>query len=178
MQDFPIIFLNFCSIYDTVGEKLHHFPSLLASFCRDAQQEKDPFLRKYFTFERDFRLVLTAYRAKKLGRELTTEFQYEDPEEGLIALLLAQKNDKTFEMPEQYADLMVLLEKYKDDPMALERALDEYRFNYIDQLVDMADVFSIDRILAYMAQLTIVEKWFGLDKKAGLKIVDTIAKGI
>lgn len=173
----PDYIFEFLARYHNVGERLHHFPSLLANFFRQAKQNKDPFLRKYFTFEREFRLVLTAYRAKKLGRDLSVELQYEDPEEELIAQLLAQKDDKTFELPEKYEDLKILLEKYEDDPMVMERMLDEYRFNYIDQLVDMADMFSIDRILAYMAQLTVVEKWFGLDRKAGLKIVDTIARG-
>jgi hypothetical protein len=173
----PDYIFEFLARYHTVGERIHHFPALLANFFRHANQEKDPFLKKYFTFERELRLVLTAYRAKKIGRDLSIELQYEDPEEILIAELLEHKDDKVFEIPEKFEDLKSILDKNEDDPMALERALDEYRFNYIDQLVDMADVFSIDRILAYMAQLTVVEKWFGLDKKAGLKIVDTIAKG-
>lgn len=173
----PDYIFEFLARYHTIGEKLHHFPALLANFFREAKQEKDPFLRKYFSFERNFRLILTAYRAKKLGRDLDMEFQYEDPEEKLISQLLAQKNEKTFTIPENFEDLKLILNKYEDNPMEMERALDEYRFNYIDQLVDMADVFSIDRILAYMAQLTVVEKWFDLDRKAGLKIVDTKAKG-
>lgn len=173
----PGYIFEFLARYHTVGERIHHFPALLANFFRHAKQEKDPFLSKYFTFEREFRLILTAYRAKKLGRDLSVELQYEDPEEELISHFLVQKDAKALELPEKYEDLRAILEKNENDPMALERALDEYRFNTIDKLVDMSDMFSIDRILAYMAQLTVVEKWFGLDKKAGLKIVDTIVKG-
>lgn len=174
----PDYIYDFLSRHHTIGERLHHFPYLLAKFFQSAEKEKDPFLRKYFNFERELRLVMTGFRAKKLGRDLSVELQYEDPEEDLIAQLLGQKDAKVFEPPEKYQDLKVLFEKYGDEPLMLQRALDEYRFNYIDQLVDMADVFSIDRILAYMAQLTVVEKWFELDKKKGMEIVDTIVKEI
>ena len=60
--------------------------------------------------------------------------------------------------------------------MALQRALDEYRFEKIDSFVDLADTFSIERILAYFAQFMIVEKWFESDKARGIQIVDAIVK--
>lgn len=172
----PDYIYDFLARYHTLGERLHHFPYLLAKFFQSAEQEKDPFLRKYFSFERELRLVMTGFRAKKLGRDLSVELQYEDPEEDLIAQLLAQKDAKVFELPEKYEELKIFFEKYEDEPLQLQRTLDEYRFNYIDQLVDMPDVFSIDRILAYMAQLIVVDNWFNLDKKKGMEIVDTIVK--
>lgn len=172
----PDYVYEFFARYHTVGERLHHFPYLLSKFFQTAAQEKDPFLRNYFNFERELRLVMTGFRAKKLGRDLSDELQYEDPEEDLIAHLLAQKDAKVFEPPEKYQELKILFEKYGDDPFLLQRSFDEYRFNYIDQLVDMSDVFSIERILAYMAQLFIVQMWFDFDKKKGMEILDTIVK--
>lgn len=170
----PDYIFDFLARYHTLGERLHHFPFLLAKFFQSAEQERDSFLRKYFSFERELRLVLTGFRAKKLGSDLSIELQYEDPEEDLIAQLLGQKDAKIFEPPEKYQELKLLFEKYEDEPLLLQRALDEYRFNYIDQLVDMPDVFSIDRILAYMAQLIVVDNWFNLDKKKGMEIISTI----
>ena len=41
----------------------------------------------------------------------------------------------------------------------------------------MADTFSIERILAYLVQYMIVEKWFELDKDKGNQIVDRILLG-
>ncbi len=92
--------------------------------------------------------------------------------------MLAQKDAKSFEPPEKYQELKFIFEKYGECSIGVERAIDEYRFNYIDQLVDMADGFSINHILAYMAQLIIVQKWFALDKKKGIEIIDTIVKEI
>ena len=59
--------------------------------------------------------------------------------------------------------------------LALEKALDEYRFETIDSFVDMADVFSIERMLAYFVQFLIVEKWFEMDKAKGdIEIVESV----
>lgn len=162
--------------YPKIEDRLHHFPFLLAKFFQTAQDLKDPFLRKYLSFEREIRLVMTAFRAKKLNRDLNVEFQYEDPEEDLIAQLLAQQDAKTYEPPEKYQDLKVLFDKYSDNPMSLQKALDQYRFDMVESLVDMADTFSIERILAYLVQYMIVEKWSELDKDKGIQIVDTIIR--
>lgn len=172
----PDYVYDFIDAHETLADKIHHFPYLLAKFFQAAKNLKDPFIRKYLNFERELRLVLAAFRAKKLGRDLSVEMQYEDPEEDLIAQMLAQKDAKVFEPPEKYKDLKILFEKYGDNPLALQKAIDEYRFDTIEDLVELSDTFSIERILAYLTQLTIVEKWFELDKAKGIQIVDTIVK--
>lgn len=167
---------EFIDKYPNIEERLHHFPSLIASFFQDAKNINDPFLRHYMNFEREMRLVMTAFRAKKLGRDLAVELQYENPEEDLIAQLLAEQDAKNYEPPEKYKELKEIFAKFGDNPLALEKALDEYRIQKIDSLVDMSDTFSIERILAYFAQFLIIEKWFELDKSKGIKIIDTIVK--
>lgn len=175
---FPVYLYDFLGRYEKVEDRLRHFPWLLARFFQTAVQESSGFVRAYLQFEREWRLVFAGFRAKKMGRDLRVELQYEDPEEDLIAQMLAQKDAKEYEPPEKYEHLKVLFEKHGNDPLALEKGLDQYRFDYIDQLVGLEDQFSIDHILAYMVQLIIVEKWFELDKNKGLNIVDTIVKGI
>lgn len=170
----PDYVYEFVDHYPKNEDRLHQFPFLLAKFFQSAEQIRDPFLRRYLSFERELRLMMTAFRAKKLGRDLSVELQYENPEEDFIAQLLAQQDSKTYEPPEKYRDLKVLFEKYGDQPLALQKALDEYRFETIDNLVDMADTFSIERILAYLLQLIIVETSFELDKDKGIQIVNNI----
>lgn len=176
LPDYVYAFLD---AHEKKADRLHHFPVLLAEFFRRVSKEcSKGFLRDYLSFEREWRLVFAGFRAKKLGRDLSIELQYEDPEEELIAQMLAQKDAQTYEPPEKYQDLKAIFDKFSDDPLALQRAIDEYRFNYIDSLVDIADTFSIKRILAYMAQLIILLKWFELDKMKGIEIVDKIVKEI
>lgn len=172
----PDYVYDFIDRYPKKEDRIHHFPFLLAKFFQSAQKLRDPFLRQYLNFERELRLVMTAFRAKKLGRDLSVEFQYEDPEEDLIAQLLAQQDAQSFEAPEKYKDLKDIFERHGDHPLALQKALDEFRFETIDSLVNMSDVFSIERMLAYFCQFLIVEKWFEMDKAKGMQIVETIVK--
>lgn len=173
----PDYVYDYLARYESLEDRLKHFPWLLARFFQTAVEDSSGFVRDYLQFEREWRLVFAGFRAKKLRRDLSIELQYENPEEDLIAQMLAQKDAKEYEPPEKYEHLKILFEKYGDDPLALERTLDQYRFDYIDHLLGMMDQFSINHILAYMAQLIIVEKWFELDKNKGLNIVDTIVKG-
>lgn len=170
----PDYVYDFIDLYPKKEDRIHHFPYLLAKFFQKAENFKDPFVRHYLSFERELRLVMTAFRAKKLERDLSVEFQYENPEEDLIAQLLAQQDAKSYEPPEKYKELKCLFEKHGDHPLALQKALDEYRFETIDSLVDMSDVFSIERMLAYFSQFLIVDKWFEMDKAKGIQIVETI----
>jgi len=175
----PDFVYNFLDAHEKKEDRLRNYPFLLAQFFRSAATHYSKgFLHDYLNFEREWRLVFTAFRAKKLGRDLSVELQYENPEEDLIAQMLAQKDAKTYEPPEKYQDLKALFDKYADDPLALQRALDEYRFNYIDSLVDLADTFSIERILAYMAQLIILKKWYELDREKGIEIIENVVKVI
>jgi hypothetical protein len=173
----PSYVYDFIDKYPNKEDRLLHFPFLLAKFFQEAVLEKDSFLRNYFNFERELRLVWTAYRAKKLGKDLNFELQFENPEEELIAQLLALKEAKIFELPEKFQNLKVIFENFDDNPLALEKALDQYRIEYIEKMIESHDPFSIERILAYMIQLMIIEKWFELDKEKGKEIVDMIVKG-
>ena len=172
----PDYVYEFVDRYPKKQDRIYYFPFLLAKFFQDSGNLQDPFSRFYLNVERELRLIMTAFRAKKLGRDLSVELQYENPEEELIAQLLAQQDAKSYEPPEKYKDLKIILEKYGDHPLALQRALDEYRFEMIENFVDMADQFSIERILAYFVQFIIIEKWFELDKVKGIQIIDTIVR--
>ena len=172
----PSYVYEFIDKYEKKADRLHHFPFLLATFFKNASFLKDRFLKSYFRFERELRLVLTAFRAKKLGRDLSVELQYENPEEELIGQILAAQDAKTYEPPEKYADLKVIFEKNGDNPLALQKALDAYRFEFIEKLVDMSDVFSNDRMIAYFFQFLLIEKWFQLDHAEGIKIITRVAK--
>lgn len=162
--------------YETNEERIYHFPELIAAFFRDEVDSNSGFLKHYLNFERNLRLVLTAYRAKQLNRDIAKELQFENPDENIIVQLLSQKDAKTFEPPEEFEDLKPILEENYASPLALHKALNEYRFKKIEEMGGL-DVFSIERILSYLARFFIVEKWMALDKEQGLQIVDHIVKG-
>ncbi|ADI37972.1 uncharacterized protein CT_309 [Waddlia chondrophila 2032/99] len=165
----------FLEKYDNKESRLKHFPELVAAYFKEEGASAEGFLKEYLAFEREMRIVLIGFRAKKMGKDLAFELQYEDPYDEIVAQVLAQKDSKNYEPPTRYADLKALFEEHYEEPLKLHQALCEYRFYKVEGMYEM-DLFSIGRILAYLAQLMIVERWLELDKKKGLEVIDTIVK--
>lgn len=173
---FPAYVNQFLEQYPDKKDRLYYFPKLVHAFYQEEVEDSRGFLKDYLNFERHLRLLLTAYRAKKLGRDLSKELQFEDVDEEFIVQLLTQKDAKHFDVPELFSDLEPVLEANFNSPLDLQKALNEYRFKKLDEMVDM-QVFSMDAILAYLAKYILCQKWMAMDKEQGLKIVDTIIKG-
>ena len=161
--------------YSTTEERIHNFPSLISTYFKEEQKKTSGFLRELIAFQRELRLVLVGFRAKRLNRDLNEELQFEDPEDPFIAQLLAFKDAKSFEPPPKYEDLKPIFEEHSDSPLALHQALYEYVFEEINKRLGVT-VFSMDRLLGYLLQLILVEKWLELDKKKGLEIIDTFVE--
>lgn len=173
----PKFIFSYLQEHENQEERLQHFPSLFVKFFEEMARTTEGFERKYALFERNLRLSLVAFRAKQLGRSLEREFQYEDPDDEVIAQLLAQKDAPAFEPPAGFEDLKPILEKYYSSPMELQKAMYEYRFNKLEEFVGLS-AFSIDRILLYLVEYIMVDKWIQLDRKKGIEIVDTIVKEV
>jgi hypothetical protein len=168
---------DYLAQYSKNEERLKHFSSLIASYFNEEIKKSSGFLKKYLEFERGLRLLLTAFRAKKLGRDLVNEFQYEDPLDPIVAQLIAQKDALHFEPIEPFYDLYPVFEQNSDDPLALYQALCDYRFHKIEQLLGI-DLFSINTVLAFTAQFIIVEKWLQLNLEKGLAQIKSLTEGI
>jgi hypothetical protein len=168
--------------WEDLGNRLKHFPSLFTAFFIEEQKTAKGFVRFFLKMERELRLVMTGFRAKKLGRDFAKELQYEEiPEldllwgENLVSQILAQKDAPSFEPPEKYQSLKPIFERFHNSPLELYKALSEWRFNKIEEILGF-DIFSSDRVLGYFLQFIIVEKWLELDRKKGLEIVHSILK--
>ena len=120
---------------------------------------------------------MAAYRARRLGRDLSVEFQYEDPEDDIVAQLLAQKDAKEFEPPQGFEDLKRLMDQKYSSPLELQKGVMQFVFDWIDEELTF-DFFSINHILGYMIQFILVERTVKQDKEKGIKILDNIVKEI
>lgn len=161
--------------YTTAEDRISHFPQLVAAYFREEEGHAEGFLKKYLRLERELRLILTAFRAKKMKRDLLKELQFENPEDPFIAQIIAQKDDSEFHPPEEYEELKPIFEANADNPMALHQALLEWRYEKLQQFVGVRP-FSIDRVLGYLARFILNENWLELDKIKGTKIVDSIVE--
>lgn len=172
-EGLPSYLVEFLERYESPRDRLRYFSSLYASLYR--QENLSGFLLKYYQFERELRLILTALRAKRGGRDLARELQFEDPTDPLVADILAQKEASDYTPPREYEDLKTLFVDNSSDPRKLQRALLQYRFDQIEEMEENQD-FSIDRVLAYVAKLLIVESWVELDREKGKIAVDQLSQ--
>lgn len=172
---FPSYIDNFLEEYGSREARLKFFPALIAKYYQQEILQAHGFVRNYLDFERNLRLIQTAFRAKKLNRNLQQELQYEDPEESFLQHLFAQMEAKQFELPEDFASLKAILEQNYGTPIDLHRALCEYRFLKVAQLAG-EHAFSLDRILVALVQLIIAESWHKLNRDAGNKLIDQYIK--
>lgn len=167
----PDYVFDFLDQFETTPEKLRHFSGLFSAYFSNEVEDQSGFIKDYLTFEREWRLVMMAIRAKQLKRDITRELQFEDFNDPLVAQILAQRDANEYDPPSEYVDLKEKFLACGPDPWQQYKTVAEWRFQRIGDLVDQP-FFSIDWILAYMAQLLIVEQWNELEEEKGKMILD------
>ncbi|MBS3903363.1 MAG: DUF2764 family protein [Anaplasmataceae bacterium] len=163
---FPQYVFDFLGQFETNAAKLNHFSGLLAVFFREETKSSRGFLKRYFIFEREVRLVLTAMRAKSLGRDFTEVLQFEDLNDPFVAQILVQKDTERFVPPVEYMELKDFFIACGPDPWQQHKVFTEWKFARIQEMGEEEE-FSIDSILSYMVCLLLVEDWLALDEQQG-----------
>ncbi len=175
----PEYVFEFLEEQETLADKLKNFSFLLSRFFREETANQKGFLQKFFSFEREWRLVVLALRSKVLHRDLFKELQFEDPLDPFVMQILAQKDAETYEPPVEYGELKELFALseagQKMDSWEQNKALAIFRFRKIEEMKE-GKQFSIDFILAYLVQAMIIEYWNELDLVKGKIILDTFKK--
>lgn len=176
--EWPSYLKEFIEKYHDDKEKIEHFSELLSTFLKvEASMLEEGFLKEYFIFLREWNLIMVGFRAKKLGRNLAKELQYEDPKDPIVAEILAQKDAPVYEPPYEYKELKSIFLEFSEFPLELHKALLAYSFRVVEELCGN-EFFSIDRLLGFMARLLMVEKWLELDMQKGLAILGKIEENI
>lgn len=173
-EEFPEYLKDFLDKYRDTDSRITHFAFLMSDFLKiESEKEEEGFLKSYFAFERELRLVMVGFRAKKFGLDVSRELQYEDPTEPIVAEILAQKDAQAYEPPFEFKELKPIFMAFADFPIELHKAILAYSFNRVQELY-ANEIFSLDRILGYLARLRLVEEWLELDMQEGMKIIDKI----
>lgn len=154
---FPEFVCDYLLKYEDQEERLFHFAELLTQYFQKAQLNKS-LVSKYFSMERELRLILLALRAKEYQKDLTHQLQFEDPHDVLVAYILAQKDMPHFEPPKEYHVIKEIFESHKNDPIMLERKLLEFRLQYLNETMEQSQ-FSFDQVLGYFISWLLIEHW-------------------
>lgn len=172
----PVYVFDFLDQYESLSERVRNFFGLFSKFFSEEIPKQKGFLHRYLSFEHSWRLIMAALRAKELHRDLVQELQFEDFSEPLVSQMLAQKDAPVYEPPEEWQETKEFIQSSGSDPWQRYMAFARWRFKKIEEMVD-TPLFSIDWILAYMAQLIIAEHWVELDQEKGKMILQTLKTG-
>ncbi len=175
-SDLPDYVFEFLRRFETDLEKIQNLSFLLTSFFSQEILFHEGFLHRYFTFEKEWRLVMTALRSKKLGRDLSVELQYEDPTDPFVADILAQKESSQYMPPKEYAGLKDKYHSCGVNPWQHYDVFAKWRFEHIGMLAS-GPLFSVDWVLAYLAQHVLVEDGVRLNLERGEEMLRQIAEG-
>lgn len=163
---------DFVERYESLEERLHYFPSLYTSLYN---QKNEGFLAKYYAFEREVALVLSALRSKKTGRDILRELQFEDPQDPFVAQILAQKDASDYSPPMEYEDLKALFVENSSDARKLYENLLKYRFQKIEEWAEN-EHFTLVRLLAYAARLLVIEKIWEDTRETANSAIESLSK--
>lgn len=136
----PDYVFDFLDQFEKTHDRIRNFSALLSRFFNEEIPHLKGFIKKYFTFEREWRLVMVGLRAKQIGRDVTRELQFEDFTDPLVAQILAQKDADRYEPPMEYTELSELMTATYHDAWEEHKAFAEYRFRKIEEMAE-GDLF-------------------------------------
>lgn len=170
-EGLPEYVFDFLKEFEKTSDRLRYFSKIMSEFFVQELADASGFLQRYFTFEREWRLVMLGIRAKQSGRDLARELQFEDPHDPLIAHLLAQKDADRYDPPVEYQELKEIMHRTAPDPLEEYRVFSAYRLRQIEAMEE-GDVFSMDAILSYVARLMILEEDNELSDETGKQVLE------
>jgi Protein of unknown function (DUF2764) len=165
--DLPSYAVDFLDNFSDTKSRLDNFASLYAGFFSFYKNTKNSSLNQYLSFEHELRLWIALLRAQKMGQDFSQALQFEDSKDSLIMSMLVQNQNPDLSIPDEFKKLKSIFESFSANPVTLQKKIEEFRLNKIDELVQ-DKFFSIDVILGFIAKLLIIEQWQSLNHEEGL----------
>lgn len=131
--------------------------NLNEEFYRKAEASSCKFLKGYFKFDRNMRNCKARYLNEAFGRPLDMD---------CISL---SEDEEDFEEAPRLDQIL-----HSEDLLERERALDAFVWEHVDEMTTF-NYFEFDCILAFIAKLSIVERWLKLDPQTGREMFRKLA---
>lgn len=132
--------------------------------------QNNTFIRKWFQFESDLNNLLTASKCKKY--DLPIEGQLIGS--GDLVDRLSRSSSKDFGLDNEFPFLDQILKALdENDLLEQEKKIDRVKWEYLNEEV-FFHYFTIEKIFAFMVQLSLVERWLSLDKETGQQLFNEL----
>lgn len=176
----PAFLEEFLKKYSDEKERVLHFDQLLLGYFSYAYERAKGFLKEYLQYEQVLRLMIAARRAEKIKRSFEEELVTLDQIDPWQAELysLAHEEPDILGIADEMQEALDLYQGDFQSPLELFKQLLLLRFDKIDKLRQTYSPFSIDAIIAYAAQLEIVNRWQMTGRVKNQQKVMTILKDL
>jgi hypothetical protein len=171
--EFPEFVFDYLKKYKSDEERCKFFPELLLAYYSYMIERKKGFIQVYFIFQKTIRFLISEKKIEKGGKEKERELFFADLKDIALQEIL-QKSDSYEDLNFDYRPLVKLIEEQFENPMGLFNGLMEFQFSKITELA-LDSMFSIDKILQYLALLRIATEVSSLDQEKGEQIIGQIA---
>ncbi len=160
---------------DEPSEKVKLFPKVLKTFFDARIENEKGFLKWYFELEKYSRLILTAFRCKKLGRDVSEEINFEDPLDPIVSEIVSQKDSPHFDPPSEYEDLVEVVQVEEDNVMDQYASLTAYRIRKIQEKIETKN-YCLSWFLGYIAVFSLLEEYHNTNSSIGANVLNKMMK--
>ncbi|GAF04715.1 DUF2764 family protein [Saccharicrinis fermentans] len=124
------------------------------------------FLNEFLEFEINQKNIFTSLT----GRKYEMEYEKELIGDGDVVEALVKSRSRDFGLANELEYMESLIQIYEDENI-LERELkiDRLKWNYLDEST-VFNYFTVERVLAFVYKLLIVERWTALNEEEGKKM--------
>ncbi len=121
------------------------------------------FLRDWFTFRLNTKNVITALVCRNYGLRMETQLiSSSDMNESLL-----RSNARDFGIVQDFPEVEKILVAWESNTLLRrEKALDMITWQWIDEQT-FFHYFTIERLIGFLLQFEMVERWMGLDREEG-----------
>lgn len=137
------------------------------------------FIRKWFTFDRDLKNVVTAINCKKYEYPPAQYLISDQTGNSLNEILLKGKFNPELFVDEDIPWLEQLLQLTDSSlsPAEKEKAMDNIKWTFLDDLT-VFSYFTIEKILSFAIKLSILDRWRKLDDATGRAFLERMIRDL
>lgn len=129
-------------------------------------QSGNIFLSHYYEFDQNIRNIITALNIRKYKLKEKNRFIGDN----IVSEALTQSTLKDFGLTGEFPLIESLLHIFEeDDLIKRERAIDQIRWDYLDEL-NTFNYFTVEVILAQVIKLRMILRWIRLDEPTGREL--------
>lgn len=135
---------------------------------------KNEFVKEFTGYRRNIANVMTALN----GRKFNTPFDNALIGDDEVASALKKSRTRDFGLTTEISDIEHLIQIFEtENLMDREFKLDTHKWEYLDEIT-FFNYFSIEKVLAFILKLFIVERWMELDPALGKEMFNQLLKGL